>query len=249
MRKNREKDVLNILQDKEEVTVEEIAKALFISPATVRRTLAVLSNKGLVVRTHGGAKLEDANNFTPSFDLRTHTNRVAKKQIALASIKLVKNGDMIFLDGSTSAYVIAEHLKNLTDVKVVTNGIDTLTLLAKNGVKGYSTGGVISAQNPSALIGGLAEDTVTKMHANVMFFSCQAVDKQGNVYDCYEEENYLRQAMMKNADVKVLLCDGEKIGKTAPYKLCTLYDVDFIVSDANLVSFFDGRYIDKTIIV
>ena len=64
---------------------------LYVSTATVRRKLTALQDKGLVIRTHGGAQLNDANNKAPSFDLRVHTNSLAKRKIALSAIKLIKN--------------------------------------------------------------------------------------------------------------------------------------------------------------
>lgn len=247
MKENQEKEIFNILQSKQFATVEEIASTLFISPATVRRKLTALQEKGLVVRTHGGAQINDTNNFTPTFDLRTHTNSLAKRKIALSAIKLIKNGDLIFLDGSTSSYVVAEYLKEFSDIRVMTNGIDTLSLLAKNKVKGYSTGGYISDVNQSTLVGQLAHQTVNTMHANIAFLSAQSVDVNGEIYDCFEQENYLRKSMMKNADVKVLLCDDKKIGRRSPFYLCNVKDIDYIISNADLKSFFDEKFSDKII--
>ena len=137
MKENKEKELLNILQEKQFIGVEELASLLFVSPATIRRELTKLQNKGLILRTHGGAKINDSNNFTPNFDLRAHTNSLEKRKIAISAIKLIKNGDVIFLDGSTSSYLVAEYLKEFSDIRVMTNGIDTLSLLAKNKVKGY----------------------------------------------------------------------------------------------------------------
>lgn len=247
MKEKQEKEILNILQNKQFASVEEIASTLFVSPATVRRKLTVLQEKGLIVRTHGGAQINDANNFSPTFDLRTHTNTLAKRKIALGAIKLIKNGDLVFLDGSTSSYMVAEYLKEFTDLRVMTNGIDTLSLLAKNNVKGYSTGGYISEINQSTLVGQLAHQTVSTMHANIAFFSAQSVDADGEIYDCFEQENYLRKSMMKNADIKVFLCDDKKIDRRSPFYLCNISDIDYVISNADLKSFFGEKFNDKII--
>ncbi len=247
MKENQEKEIMAILQAKQFATVEEIASSLFVSPATVRRKLTALQDKGLVLRTHGGAQINDTNNFSPNFDLRTHTNSLAKRKIALAAIKLIKNGDLVFLDGSTSSYVVAEYLKEFADIRVMTNGIDTLSLLAKNKVKGYSTGGYISDVNQSTLVGQLAHQTVNLMHANIAFFSAQSVDNNGDIYDCFEQENYLRKSMMNHADIKVFLCDDKKIARRSPFYLCNVSDIDYIISNADLENFFGGKFTDKII--
>ena len=235
MKESLEKKILEFLEEKEYASVPDLAKVLFVSPSTVRRTLEGLQAKGLVTRTHGGARLNKDKNVSPSFTFRFHQNSFEKKKMALSAIKLINNGDIIFLDGSTSAYYIAEYLKEFENIKVITNGIDTLSLLAKNKITAYSTGGQVSTENPSVLVGRYAEDTIESFYADVVFFSAQALCKDGNIYDCFEEEIFLRRAMIKNAKKVVFLCDNTKINKISPYRLATVKDLDYIVTNEDLV--------------
>lgn len=237
MKETKEKQILEILQTQEYATVLELASILSTSTSTIRRMLEALQSKGLVTRTHGGVKLNGENAFSPSFSFRIHQNSFEKKKMALAAIKLIKNGDVIFIDGSTSAFYIADYLKEFQNIRVITNGIDTLSLLSKNNILAYSTGGQISSENPSVLVGRYAEDLIGNFHADIAFFSAQSMDSNGEIYDCFEDENFLRRAMIKNAKVKVFLCDATKIGKTSPYHLCSAKDVDYIVSNQPLPDF------------
>ena len=234
MKETQEKKILEVLQVKEYASVEELSTAIFVRPSTIRRALDSLEHKKLVTRTHGGAKINKENNFSPSFTFRIHQNSFEKKKLALAAIKLIKNGDTIFLDGSTTVFYIAEYLKEFKNIRVVTNGIDTLSLLSKNNVTAYSTGGQISSENPSALVGRYAEDAFRNFYADIAFFSAQSLDNTGEVYDCFEHENFLRRAMIENAKTKVFLCDSTKIGKTSPFHLCSLKNIDYIVSNTSL---------------
>ena len=231
MRDLQEKKIIEILEKQQFCSVDNLTKALSVSPSTVRRSLQSLQDKGLITRTHGGAKLNDENKFSPNFTFRIHQNSFEKKKIALSAIKLIKNGDIIFLDGSTSAFHVAEYLNEFSNIRVITNGIDTLSLLAKNNILAYSTGGQVSPENPSVLVGRYAEETINNFHADVVFFSAQSVDENGEIYDCYENEIFLRRAMIKNASKKVFLCDSTKFGKTSPYHLCSLKDVDYIATN------------------
>ena len=234
MKISQEKKILEILETQQYASVEELSAILCISTSTVRRTLETLQQRGLVTRTHGGVKINSDNNFSPSFTFRIHQNSFEKKKIALSAIKLIKNGDIIFLDGSTSAFYIAEYLKEFENIRVITNGIDTLSLLSKNHILAYSTGGQVSAENPSVLVGRYAEDMICNFHADIAFFSAQAMDNDGEIYDCFEDEIFLRRAMIKNAKTKVFLCDNTKIGKSSSYHLCSLKDVDYIASNLSL---------------
>ena len=129
MKEIQEKAVLDFLEKKQYASVEEISRTLNVSNSTTRRIFGALQIKGLITRTHGGAKINDANNAAPSFTFRIHQNLFEKKKIALSAIKLIRNGDIIFLDGSTTAYCIAEYLGEFENIKVITNGIETLSLL------------------------------------------------------------------------------------------------------------------------
>ena len=238
MKDNHEKELLAVLEEKQYATIEELASIIYVSASTVRRRLTSLEKKGFITRTHGGAQLCADGNF-PSFSFRSQQNIAGKKRIALSALKLIKNGDVIFLDGSTSAYFIAEYLKEFSGIKVITNGIDTLSLLSKNGVDAYSTGGRISAQNRSVLVGAYAESVISNLHADLAFFSAQSVEKTGEVYDCFEEENILRKRMMAQAEKRILLCDSTKLNRTSIFKLCNISDVDYIVSEKDVREYFD----------
>ncbi len=231
MKENQEKEILEYLQNAQYATIDELAERLFVSPSTVRRKLNDLQKKGLITRTHGGAQLNDDNNFFPSFTFRVHENSFEKKKIALSAIKLIKNGDLIFLDGTTSAFFIAEYLSEFKNIRVITNGIDTLSLLAKNNISAYSTGGCVQEVNRSVLIGHYAEEMIGNFHADIAFFSARSVTNDGEIYDCFEEENVIRKAMIKHATKKVFLCDSTKFGKTSLFHLCSLNDVDYIVTN------------------
>lgn len=234
MKKNQDRDILTILQSHQYASIEELAEALHVSTSTVRRKLSDLQEKGLITRTHGGAQLNDTNNFFPSFTFRIHQNSYEKKKIALSAIKLIKHGDLIFLDGTTSAFFIAEYLSEFKNIRVITNGIDTLSLLAKNNIAAYSTGGHVSQNNRSVLVGHYAEEMVKNFHADIAFFSAVSVDENGEIYDCFEEENVIRKAMIGHATKKVFLCDSTKFDKTSMFHLCSLNDVDYVVSNHDL---------------
>ncbi len=247
MKDNQEKEILEILQINQYATIDEMAKKLFVSPSTIRRKLDVLQKKGLITRTHGGAQLNESNNFFPSFAFRVHENSFEKKKIALAAISLIKNGDLIFLDGTTSAFFIAEYLSEFKNIRVITNGIDTLSLLAKNGITAYSTGGCVQEINRSVLVGRYAEEMIENFHADIAFFSTRSVDTNGEIYDCFEEENLIRKAMIKHSTKRVFLCDSTKFGKTSLFHLCSISDVDYIVSNHEIPDFIQSDKLQKII--
>ncbi|MBR6737903.1 MAG: DeoR/GlpR transcriptional regulator [Clostridia bacterium] len=240
MSEHQEKEIMSYIQERQFATVSQIASDLYVSPSTVRRKLAKLQRSGFITRTRGGAKINDSSNLLPSFSFRTHQNSLEKKKIAMSATQLIKNGDVIFLDGSTSAFFIAEYLSGFKDIKVITNGLDTLSLLAKNGIDAYSTGGWLLKSSNSALVGEHAINMINRFHADVTFFSAASVTNDGRIYDIFEEENPVRLAMFKNSSKIVFLSDSTKYGKVSPYYICDISNVDYIVSDIDISKKFNS---------
>lgn len=239
MKENREKEILAFLKKEGFAKIGRISTQLYISESTVRRNLAELEKKGFIHRTHGGAELKNEDSLILSFAFRSHQNATEKKKIALTALKLIKNGDVIFLDSSSTAFYLAEYLSEFKDIKVITNGLDTLSLLAKKGVVAYSTGGIVSRENPSALVGHYAEQMIESVHADVFFFSVQSVAANGHTYDCYEDEIATRLKMLKNAEKSVLLLDETKAERSSAFRLGNVSDVDYIVCNENVKDKFD----------
>lgn len=240
MKNKVNESVLNEFSGKEFLKVGELALSLDVSESTIRRSLSDLEKKGLVKRKHGGAIIVERNNLTTSFTYRTHKNVLEKRKIALKAVRLINEGDVIFIDASTTAYFIVEYLNEFNNITVVTNGIDTLALLAKYKIPAVSTGGKIDVLN-SALVGSFAENLVESVHANVAFFSAQSVNKKGEIYDVNECENNVVRKMINNADRSVFLCDGGKFGKPAPYKVCDLSCVSDVICDRDISAFFNKK--------
>lgn len=78
---------------------------------------------------------------------------------------------------------------------------------------------------------------VRNFFADAAFFSARALSEDGRIYDCYEDEIFIRRAMIKHAKTKVFLCDSTKFGRTSPHLLCSLGDVDYVASNQPLPDF------------
>ena len=236
----RETQILNILQENNYyATVEYIAQCIHISPSSVRRDLNKLEQKGIVKRSYGGVSLLRGDRSIVPFAMRTHRNIDLKISIARKAVSLIKEGDVIFIDGSSTAYFLSEYLSGFEKLKVITNGIDALTSLTKYRVDVYSTGGMLSPPNRAVLVGNFAQEMINSVHADIVFFSSQTIDADGVIYDCYEEENRIRQLMMKNSSRKVFLCDSTKLSQQSTFKLCNVNDVDDIICDKPLDDYFN----------
>lgn len=234
----REDEIIALLNETEYATVEYLSRKMNISASSIRRDLKNLEERGLVNRSYGGVKIANAMGKRIPFSLRSHENSTQKKQIAKAAASLIHMGDVIFLDGSSSAYFVAELLPAISDVTVITNSIDAMSCLARYDIKAYCTGGNMSPENKGVLVGDYTLEFLRKIRADIAIFSVQAVASNGDFYDCYAEEVAVRRMMIKNAKHRVLLCDSSKLDKTSTFYQGNVEEIEHIISDTNLSDFF-----------
>ena len=232
----KEKEMLDILTAANSIiTVKDLAARLFISEPTARRRLAALADKNLVIRTHGGALINYnvAQNKSVPLYLRIENMVEGKNAIAQQAQAVIKDGYVIFLDASSSAFHLLPYLKSFSDLTVCTNGLKAAVTLAEMGIKTVCLGGEVTAANLACTSYETVE-TLKNFNADVFFFSCDALSDDGLLTDNNKEASYIRLQMMQRSKTKVLLVDNTKLGKKCWHTLCALSDVDYCFCDRPL---------------
>lgn len=232
LKNEREREIINILKNESGfITVKELCEKLYASESSIRRDLTALENRGTIKRTYGGAELMTNFSNVISFDKRYHHNIEAKKVIAKKAAKLIKDGNIIFLDQSSTSFYLANEIINKNSLTVITNNIEILCLLSKSGIKVVSSGGFLSPENRSCLIGSDAQTIFENTYADIAFFSAKSLSNDGIISDCTREEVTVRNSMLKNSAKKIFLCDSEKFGTRSAYKQCSLSEIDYLISE------------------
>lgn len=230
----REEKILSALLEKDHLTTQELSAKLFVSQPTLRRDLVKLEQKGKIIRTHGGAQLvkKSADVKIPFF-LREQEQNDAKAAIAQQAVKFIRDGSIIMLDGSTSAYNLVPHLSKFKNLIVITSSAKSSFLLGRMGINNICTGGRMITSS-LCYIGEDAERTVAQYNADIVFFSARGLTMDGILTDDLVEENSLRRAMLRHAKKRVLLCDSSKLNHVYLNNLCHLSEVDEIICEQPL---------------
>ncbi len=243
IKSEREQQILNLLKENGGfITVNKLCELLYASKSSIRRDLQRLQNRGDVKRCYGGAEL--IGNFSGAipFDYRYKLNEQAKSIIAEKAVKLIKENSIIYLDQSSSAYYLALKLPNLRSLTVVTNNVEILSLLSRTNITVISSGGTLSAENRSCLLGYDAIKTFESMRADIAFFSSKSLSLSGVVSDVDREEVHLRHSIINNAEKVAFLCDTSKFGSNSAYKQCSLSDVDYLITEDKNYFIFDPKF-------
>lgn len=236
---SRLSEILNILSEKKSSSVHALAQKLYVSDATVRRDLNVLEKQGHVRRVFGGVILLESDQKDLPFYGHT-TQDASMEDIALKAVERIDNSSVIMLDASSTSNALIRHLKRFKGLTIITNSALTAGGLQELDARVFVTGGYMP-RNSQGFVGNFAENMIRNYYADVLFFSCGGISMDGVCSDVVCDEMSIRQVMMQHSRRRILLCDSSKFGKQHCFNLCTLDDVDELISDAP----FPGKGRDK----
>lgn len=223
--------ILEKLQEEKRVVVSELSQVYGVSEETIRRDLDKLEKDGLATKSYGGATLNESTSIDMPFNVRKKRNVTGKQRIAAVVDELVKDGDHIILDASTTGVFIAKALRQKKRLTVITNSLEVMIELSDMpDWTIISTGGSLKEGN-LALFGPRAVEGLSAFHAEKAIFSCKGIDMDKGITEGDEIFTQTKQTMMKSADKRILAVDSSKFGRVGFSKVCTFSDLDVIVTD------------------
>lgn len=230
----RRQHVLAKLQRDGRVLVANLSESFGISRITVRKDLDYLESKGLVQRTHGGAlALNGGALLDPSLQEKQTKQLQEKERIAVAAANLVKEGCCILLDSGTTTTVIARELRRFSHLTVITNAVNIGVELAGTGFEVILTGGTLR-KNSSSLVGPLAEDVLSEMHADILFLGVDGFDVKAGLTTPNFPESRVNRAMVNAATRVVAVCDSTKFNRRSLALIGPPGVIHTVITDMNL---------------
>jgi len=224
----RQKDILDILYQKGNVSVTELSQTFFVTEMTVRRDLAEMEKGGFLRRYRGGAVLKINIGEMPISE-RLLLDREEKEELAKKCTDYLSDSITIFIDSSSTCQYILPYLSQYKNITVVTNSISALLTLGKMHIFCILIGGEYYEQD-MCTVGSLAERYVNELNVDVAFFTTAAISHDGIISDFDLRQTMIRKIVMKHASKNIFLFEKEKFGKKHLYTLCTTEDADAVLT-------------------
>ena len=184
-------------------------------------------------KTYGGAVKNENFNIDLPFHVRKQTNVESKRQIAAQISEMIHDGDYVMLDSSTTALNVIKNILDRKKITLITNSIEILIELCnKPDWMVVSTGGVLK-EGGLSLVGYQAERMVSGFHVDIAICSCKGLDGEMGVTDSNERDSEIKKAFFKAANKKVLADDSSKFDRSSFVKVCSIKEVDTIVTDTD----------------
>jgi DeoR family transcriptional regulator, aga operon transcriptional repressor len=212
LNEERRRAIVDLVNRDGRALVRNLAKAFAISQVTIRQDLEVLNHRGLLHRTHGGAlPVRSAAILDPSLHEKEKLNRKEKLRISAAAARLVKEKQCVVLDSGSTTTATARALRQLRQLTIITNAVNIAAELAGSAVEVILTGGNLR-ENSFSLVGPLAEDTLRRLSADILFLGVDGFDIHFGLTTPNLLEAKVNQVMMSIARRTVVVCDSSKFG-------------------------------------
>ena len=230
----RKDQILDLITRKGRITVDELIDAFKVSGATIRRDLEFLEHQGSIMRAHGGAMSKSRVSLEPDFFEEKEKFLEEKKRIGEEAAKLVEEREVIFLEASTTVLELARNLKNRRNLTVVTNSLDIACELEESkGINLILIGGNLKRKT-HALIGPLAETTLSQMRLDQAFVGISALDISYGITMATMEEAKTRKDIAKASNKVIVLCDHSKFSKQNFACVGPLESIDILITDKGI---------------
>lgn len=226
----RQTKILEYLKKNNFATIKELAGIVWSSESSVRRDIKILESNGYVNQTYGGVVLSDHKYGVVPLNLRDSSRSDIKDALAKQASEHIFDGATIMMDGSSTVRRILKYLDKFNGLKIITNNQRIFAEYSNSKHEFYCTGGRFVPQS-NIFVGSSAENFIRTTHADILFFSSQALSNDGEISDVSEEEISLRRIMIERSKLKIFLCDSSKLGTKKTFTLCTKDDIDKIICD------------------
>jgi DeoR/GlpR family transcriptional regulator of sugar metabolism len=227
----RREQILAYLSAHDRTQVSELSQVLGVSEVTVRKDLDVLESQGVLTRVHGGAVVSGRGRLELYFAAREQEHLEEKRRIAQAAAALIKSGQRIFLDASTTALQVARLIKDREDLVVVTNGLYTaLELNFCAGITTIVVGGTMRRRS-SSLVGSLNHNSLQRLRVDIGLFGARGVTAQDGMMESELDEAQLKQQLVSASGLVVGIADSSKFGTVSFSAFALPHEIDRIITD------------------
>ncbi len=228
----RQNQILNFIAKNNKASVNELAQTLKVSSVTIRQDLTELEHQGLLKRVHGGAVLEQTDDLSHRLTVQYEN----KLSIACIAASMVDKNETILIESGSANALLARELsaRKNTNLTIITcNTFISSQISKQSSINVLLLGGIYQPESQS-LVGA-----ITKQNLNNLNFTKAFIGIDGfSIESGFTSQDMMRIDIQKaiietNAKVFVLT-DATKFGKTALASICSINEVDTLITDCNI---------------
>jgi DeoR/GlpR family transcriptional regulator of sugar metabolism len=243
----RKQQILSLLKRDGQVVAKEVSHAMGVSEDTIRRDLRELAQEGLLQRVHGGAL--PASPAVADFAGRELLRHEGKVAIGRAAAAMIRPGQVVILDGGTTAREIARHLAHDLQATVVTHSPTiALELVHHASIEVILIGGRLF-KHSIVSVGAAAMEAIAQIRADTFFMGVTGVHQKTGLTTGDYEEAAVKRALSHAAAETVVLASAEKLNAASPYRIVGLDEVSAMITERSADEAVTKRYAEMGVTV
>jgi DeoR/GlpR family transcriptional regulator of sugar metabolism len=220
---HRKQHILEVLRQTGHIVAKDLSQELGLSEDTIRRDLRELAAEGLLQRVHGGAL--PASPAIGDFAARLNVATDEKRLIGLAAAGMVRAGQVVILDGGTTAVQIARHFPADLKATVVTHSPTiAIELVEHRNIEVILIGGRLFKHSVVA-VGAPAIENIARIRAEIYFMGVTGIHPEAGLTTGDFEEAHVKRALSASAAETIILASPEKLNAVSPYVIAPLSEV------------------------
>jgi DeoR/GlpR family transcriptional regulator of sugar metabolism len=225
-------ELMRLARRQGQLSVTELSSQFGVSPDTIRRDLDLLSVRGLVRRTHGGAV--PADNLVQSespFAQRINLRTAEKTRIAQCAAALIQNDETLIINGGSTTRIFAFELADKKNLTVVTNALGIPESLPDQAVRDiFVLGGEYRAES-HITVGSVTYCGSTGVSVDSAILGVGGITEDG-IFAKLLQEATMTARMIAAARRIIVLADSTKFNQKLLGHIASLGQIDILVTDA-----------------
>ena len=230
MLNDRQNNILNLLGNNDQVSVNELAEQLKVSAVTIRQDLNFMESEGLLKRIHGGAVLRDADDLAN----RLGVNYDKKLKIARKVAEYVNEGETILIESGSINALLAREIAKKQNVRIITTNVYIARQFRKNANANVILLGGLYQHQSETLVGKITKICIDQINYSKAFIGIDGYTAKSGftLRDLLRSEisNYIIE---KSREV-FIVTDSSKFGKTELTRICYPSDIQHVATDSDL---------------
>lgn len=225
---SRRDEIYRLILSQGSLRVKDLAKRMKVTTETIRKDLNAMEERGLLMKTHGGAEILNSYYQLP-LDVKLSEHAYEKQLIAKAALSYIRDNSIIFLDpGSTTLY-LSKYLRLKKGLTVVTNSLAIAEIISETQHDLIIAGGKLQKRGKST-IGTFANQIIDTIVFDTCFLGCDGFLHGPTTFS--HEELEVKQHVLRRSETRILLCDSSKYHKHSTFTFARCEDFNTLITDA-----------------
>lgn len=216
--------IVQVLKTHKRISNKELSQICKVSIPTVRKFVNELVKENKIDLVYGGIKSKELDILNSNKDFQV---------IAQEAVKLVHNGDSIFLGPGKTVAAMCSYLKKITDLTVFTNSFYVIEMLADMpNITMVVIGGLYQPINKCFSL--MSDEHIPNVNVSKIFVSGAGINPQRGIYHRLPSNRHTEESFARQAQQVILLADSSKFGKDKPFVLMPIDIVNVTISTKDL---------------